>query len=106
MAFDDEKGEHTAGNGSGKTKGRKDGGQEATLKAKPVKDKISHLVKLFTAAKEASTDLSDGIKAVAEEAGCNAKALRSFVAARAGEDFEAKHREVEQLVFLFEKVGE
>jgi flagellar biosynthesis/type III secretory pathway protein FliH len=105
MAFDDQKGEHAAG-GNGKTKGRKDGGQEAVLKAKPVKDKINQLVKLFTAAKESSTELSEGIKAVAEEAGVNAKALRSFVAARAGEDFEAKHREVEQLVFLFEKIGE
>jgi hypothetical protein len=105
MAFSDTKGEHTEGGGTS-TKGRKDGGQEAALKAKPVKDKITHLVKLYNAAREAAEDLSNGIKTVAEEAGCNAKVLRSFVVARAGESFEEKHREVEQLAFLFEKVGE
>lgn len=107
MAFQDsakvEKGEGALDNAA---KGRKDGGQEAVMKAKPVKDKIDHLVKLHNTAKEAGTDLSDAIKKVAEAGGVNAKCLRSFVAARAGEDFEAKHREVEQMQFLFDKIGE
>lgn len=90
----------------GKAKGRRDAGQEAVMKAKPVKDKITHLVKLFNSAKQAGADLSDAIKAVSEQAGVNSKALRSFVAARAGENFEEKFREVEQLQFLFEKIGE
>lgn len=90
----------------GKAKGRKDGGQEAVMKAKPVKEKIDHLVALHNTAKQASTDLSDAIKAVAEQGGVNAKALRALVAARAGDNFEEKKREVEQMTFLFEKVGE
>jgi len=90
----------------GKAKGRKDGGQDAVMKVKPVKDKIAHLVKLHNAAKEAAAGFSDAVKAVAEQAGVNAKCLRSFVAARAGESFEEKFREVEQLTFLFEKIGE
>src|SRR5262245_11296374 len=87
--------------------GRKDGdGQEAVMKAKPVKDKIAHLVKLYQAHEESGTDLSEAIKAVAEKAGVNAKALRKFVSARAGEDYEEAHRNVLQMQFLFDKVGE
>lgn len=86
--------------------GRIDGGQEAVMKAKPIKDVIDDLVKQYTKARDAAQELSDDIKAAAEKGGVSAKALRSLVAARASENFEERKREVEQLQFLFEKVGE
>lgn len=82
--------------------------KDADLVTKPkiVGKKIDELVQLTVRAKNASERLKDAIKAVAEESGYKASALRKFVAARAGEDFAKKMRECEQQMELFEEVGE
>lgn len=89
------------------TRGRKDNdGQEATIKTKVIKDKMDELLTLQTKAENASARFSDAIKAVAESSGINAGALRKFVTARAGEKFEERKRDCEQLSLLFEEIGE
>ena len=94
------------GIGSGDTPGRKEGGQEQVVKPEAVKDRIEHLVKLYREADDAKTELSEAVKKVAEKAGIKASVLKSFVAARAGEDFEKARAKSAQLELLFEEVGE
>lgn len=86
-----------------RTRGRKDNaGQEAIAKRKPVDDKIEYLVKLFHAHATATSELSEAIKAVAEKSDLNAAVVRKYVAAKAGDKFEDKQREVGQLAFIFD----
>lgn len=95
------------GNGKRKAKGRMDADkQPAVQKPEVVAKKIGQLVSLHKAAKTASDERDEAITAVAEESGYLASAVRKLVTARAGEDFEKKHREVEQQYELFEEVGE
>lgn len=83
--------------------GRKDSdGQEAVIKLDKVKEKIDHLIKLHKTAADASDALNDGIKAVAEKSGLLASVVRKYVVAKAGDKFEEKAREVEQLSLLFD----
>ena len=89
-----------------KAKGRKDDtGQEAVIKMQPIKDIITDLVDLYTKAGKASDTLNDAIKAAAEKAGLQASAVRKFVVARAGEKYEEKKRDAEQLSLLFDEIG-
>jgi len=82
---------------------RKDSsGQEAGMSKDVVIEKTPYLVKLHNSAKDAATDYSDGIKAIAEKAGVNAASLRAYVTAKAGDDFEEKKKHVAQMSFLFE----
>lgn len=108
MAFaDTQSGEEQTGkNGRKGAKGRKDGNQEAVIKTKVVKDRIDDLLVLLSKAESAATKYGDAIKATAEASGINSGALRKFVSARAGEKFEDKKRDCEQLSLLFEEVGE
>lgn len=93
--------------GGRKTKGRKGSDkQEAVIKTKVVKDRIDELVTLHGKVEAASGRYGDAIKATAEACGINSSALRKFVSARAGEKFEDKKRDCEQLSLLFEEVGE
>lgn len=85
-----------------KARGRIETGQEAVIKLDRLRGKVDALVTLYTAAREASTDLSEEIKQVAEASGLLAKVVRSYVAARASEKFPEKRREVEQLSLVFE----
>lgn len=83
--------------------GRKDSqGQEAVIKLDQVKDKVDYLVGLYKTATSASADLNDGIKAIAEKSGLLASVVRKYVVAKAGDKFEEKAREVEQLSLLFD----
>lgn len=83
--------------------GRKDSqGQEAVIKLDQVKDKVDYLVGLYKTATSASSDLNDGIKAIAEKSGLLASVVRKYVVAKAGDKFEEKAREVEQLSLLFD----
>lgn len=83
--------------------GRKDSqGQEAVIKLDQVKDKIDYLVGLYKTSSDASASLNDGIKAIAEKSGLLASVVRKYVVAKAGDKFEEKAREVEQLSLLFD----
>lgn len=103
MSFQESDGE----TGKRGAKGRKGPDhQEATIKTKVIKDRLDELLTLQTKAENASNRFSDAIKATAEASGINAGALRKFVNARAGEKFDERKRDCEQLSLLFEEVGE
>lgn len=91
-----------------KPRGRKDVSdkQEAVIELEVVRERIEDLIGLYHAAEAAGTDLSEAVKASAEEAGIQASVLRKFIAARAGEKFADKKRDAGQLSLLFEEVGE
>lgn len=83
-------------------------GQEKTPDPKVLEPKIDKLVKLYEAAEVAKDALSEAVKKAAESSGFNAAALKKFVKARAGgeDEFADRKRDAEQLVLLFDKVGE
>ena len=91
-------------------RGRKDGRQEAAVNLDKIKklmgERIDELVGLHTKASTASEDLSTAVKKAAEDCGLNAKAVRAFVTARAGDKFEKAKKNCEQLSLLFEEIGE
>lgn len=87
--------------------GRKDEHhQEKVIDLSLVSDSIDELVRLYKSAAEVAEDYSTAIKETAEKAGINAGALRKFVTAKAGEKYEERKRDCEQLSLLFEEVGE
>jgi len=88
------------------TRGRKDAGQEAVIKMKPVEDRIADLVQLHMRAVEAKDKLNDAIKAVAEQSGLLAASVSKFVAARAGDKFEEAKTKATQLALIFDEIGE
>ena len=89
-------------------RGRKSAdGQEQPLKLDVIKKRMPELLKLSTEKEAATEAFSDAVKAVAEKSGFNANAIKKFVAARQAQDgFADKHRDAEQLVLLFETIGE
>ena len=91
-------------------RGRRSGRQEEVVDLGKIKklmaDRIDELVALHVAASGASENLSMAIKAAAEACGLNAKAMRQFVTARAGDKFQKARTNCEQLSLLFEEVGE
>jgi thiamine monophosphate kinase len=87
-------------------RGRQDrSGQEKVIDKTHLVEKLPHLVKLYTASKDASTDLSDGIKKVAEKSGLLASVVRKLVVAKASENFDEKKKEAEQLALMFDEVA-
>lgn len=93
--------------GARKPKGRKNADkQEAIISMLPVKESIEELVALHIKAGEASDKFSEAVKATAEKAGLLASVVRKFVQARAGEKFEEKKTECDQLSLVFEEVGQ
>jgi ABC-type branched-subunit amino acid transport system substrate-binding protein len=80
--------------------------QEAVANADPIKKGIAELVHLYKEHQEADQVLNDAIKAGAEASGLLASVVRKLVAARAGDNFQEKAREVGQLQFIFDAVGE
>lgn len=80
-------------------------GQEAAISMDPIKDRIENLVRLCESAKAASNDFSEAIKDTAEKSGLLASVVRKFVVAKAGEKFDDKKRECEQLSLLFDDIG-
>ena len=79
---------------------------DAVIQTKLVGDKVEALVKLKVKADEAAEDFAAAVKKTAEASGMLATVVRRFVIARAGEKFEEKKRECEQLDLLFSEVGE
>lgn len=79
--------------------------QSAVIEASVLKERLPQLVKLKNAADEASEDLNDAITAAAEKSGLLATVVRKIVSASAGEDFESKRREAEQLSLAFDEVA-
>lgn len=69
-----------------------------------VKANLPRLVALRLAAEIAADDYNNGCKTVAGRAGIKESALKKFVTARAGEKFEEKKAECEQLYLLFEEL--
>lgn len=89
-----------------KAKGRKDAdGVEVIIKMKPAKDEIGRLLKLKVACDEATENYNSAVKFVAEQAGLQASVVNKFVRARAGEHFEDKKRDCEQLQLMFDEIG-
>jgi len=80
--------------------------QEQVQRPQVIDERVDELVHLKTAADEAAESFADAIKKAAEDSGLLASVVRRFVVARAGEKFEEKKRECEQLSLLFEEVGE
>lgn len=94
-------------NGGKSPRGRKtEDGQEQAINLTALKKGIGELVDLHIRKKSAADDLSSAIKAIAEKSGLLSAAIRKLVKARAGEKFEDKKREVEQLSLVFEEIGE
>ena len=94
------------GNGSRKARGRQDpAGQEKVIEEAKLHDRIPHLVRLLKTSEEASTAFSEAVKAVAEKSGLLASVVRTFVKAKAGENYDEKKKEVEQLHLVFEHEG-
>lgn len=88
-----------------KAKGRKGADkQEAVIEVAKLRGKLPELVKLKKANDEAAANLNDAIKAAAEKSGLLASVVRKVVVASAGEKFEEKKREAEQLALAFEEV--
>lgn len=86
-------------------RGRKDAsGQEAVIKLEALSVKVDELVRLNKAADEAATDFAEAIKAAAEAAGLNASTVRKYIVARAGDKFEEKKRDVQQLALVFDEL--
>lgn len=79
-------------------------GQAAVFKPEALAVKVDHLIGLHKAKSSAATDFSEAIKAVAEACGQNAKAVRSYITARAGENFEERKRDAEQLSLIFDSI--
>lgn len=95
-------------NGKGKrAKGRMEPDkQEKVIEHDVIKKRIDQLVRLKNAADEAGEEFSEAVKKAAEDSGLLASSVRSFVTARAGENFEEAKRKCEQLSLLFDEVGE
>ncbi len=79
--------------------------QEKVIRMKELDDRIPHLVSLHTKSKDAAKDYSDAVKAVAEKSGLLASVVRRFVVAKAGQNFDEKKKEAEQLSLVFDELG-
>lgn len=87
-------------------RGRQDrSGQEKVIDMSKLNDRMAHLVKLHTSAREEAKAFSDAVKSVAEKSGLLASVVRKVVTARAGEAFEEKKKEAEQLALVFGEAG-
>lgn len=87
-------------------RGRKDRGQEAVIKMEQAAVKIDDLIELKKRYDSAATDLNDAVKAAAEKSGLLATVVRSFVNARAGDNYEDAKTKAQQLALMFEEIGE
>jgi len=87
-------------------RGRKDStGQEVEPDAKVVEENLDTMIALREDIAKAQEKYSKKVKAVAKDAGMNAKAVRTFVDARSGEGFEKAKQFVTQVNMLFEEIG-
>jgi hypothetical protein len=90
-----------------KARGRKGADkQEAVVRPKVVQAAIGELIDSLVKAQNASDRFNTMVKKVAEEAGMQASNVKKFVKARAGEAFQERKRDADQMALLFEEVGE
>ena len=75
------------------------------IKLNPLKEVVTYLIELYTKSGEAADKLNDAIKATAEKTGLMASVIRKYVVARAGESYEERKRDADQLSLVFEEVG-
>jgi Mg2+ and Co2+ transporter CorA len=78
--------------------------QDEVIRLEELRKKVGYLVRLHTAAKDASEEFAEAVRAVAEASALQAKVVRRFVAAKAGTTFETKKKEAEQLSLVFDEV--
>lgn len=98
--------ERGLGTGAGRARGRQDrSGQEKVIDMSKLTERLPHLVKLHTSAKDANSDLSSAIKTVAEKSGLLASVVRKVVVAKAGDSFDDRKKEAEQLELVFAELG-
>lgn len=96
----------TGRRGARGARGRQDrSGQEKVIRMKELTDRIPHLVSLHNKAKEASTDLSSAVKSIAEKSGLLASVVRRLIVAKAGDNFDEKKKEAEQLSLAFDEIA-
>lgn len=94
-----------ASRGGRSARGRQDrSGQEKVIDKTHLVEKVPYLVELHTRARDAQKDLSGAIKAVAEKSGLLASVVRKIIVAKAGESFDEKKKEAEQLALMFDEV--
>lgn len=87
-------------------RGRQDrSGQEKVIKTKELEDRLPHLISLKNKAADAAKDFSSAVKSVAEKSGLLASVVRKVVIAKAGDSFDEKKKEAEQLELVFGKVA-
>lgn len=85
-----------------KARGRKDSqSQEAVIKHHVLVEREAELVNLATAKNTAAAEFSDAVKVCAEASGYNAAAVRKYIAAKVGNDFDEAKKKVEQLSLIF-----
>jgi len=84
--------------------GRVEGGQEAVQRPELVSVRMSELVLLARAAKDAQDDFSAAVKETAKVSGFLAKSVRALALAKASEKEEQRKREAQQLGLLFDEV--
>lgn len=83
-------------------KGRKDAnGQEAVIELGVLHEREEELCQLYTRAGEAAADYSTAITKAGEDSGLNAAAIRRYIAAKAGDKFDAEKKRVTQLALAF-----
>ena len=80
--------------------------QPAVKKPQIIAKRLDELVELQNKAAAAGERAKDAITKAAEDSGFLASAVRKLVTAKAGDKFEAKHREVEQQKELFDEAAE
>jgi len=85
-------------------KGRKDAEkQETVIELAVLTDRAEELIRLHKASRLAAEEYGEAVKAAAEKSGLLASVVRSYITARAGEDYPEKKRKVEQLALVFEE---
>lgn len=76
--------------------------QEQVIVREEVAEREQQLIKLYHASTEASKDFGDAINVAAEKSGMNASAIRKYIIAKAGDNYDGAKRQVTQLSLLFD----
>lgn len=70
-----------------------------------LRDDLPRLKKLLLAKQEATEDYNNAVVKTAEKSGFLSNVVNKAVTAYAGDDFEEKHRQVQQLALVFDEVA-
>jgi len=94
------------GNGESKARGRQDrAGQEKVIRMQELTERLPHLVSLHNTAKDAAEDFSSAVKSIAEKSGLLSSVVRRIVTAKAGDNFDEKKKEAQQLSLAFDELA-